>query len=168
MTSAESVKRFSDSLTKVISDYTREAERTLVPAPDRVIEVQPGRAAAWDGNCDGQLWTRLVGFAPGAGSTPERRHGADLCAVPVFVVTLEMGIIRCAAQMDNRGNPPAPGKITRDGHQSIDDLSAILGVLKCNPRTRSVTSWTPTGPDGGYHGGYWTFTVEVSNCIECE
>lgn len=163
-----SVERFSTSLIDMMESYTREAQRALSPAPDRVILVQPGQSAAWDGNCDGQLWTRLSGFAPGPGSSPDRRHGVDLCAVPVFTVTLEMGIIRCAAQMDNRGKPPSGDRITEDGHQSIDDMSALLGVLSCHRRTRSVTTWTPRGPEGGYHGGFWTFTVEASNCIRCE
>lgn len=165
---ALSVEKFSTSLIALIESYTTEASRSVTPSPDRVIAVQPGQAAAWDGNCDGQLWTRLVGFEPSPSATPARRHGADLCAVPVWVVTLELGIIRCAAQMDNRGKPPSGERIAEDGHQSIDDLSALLGVLQCHPRTRSVSSWTPRGPEGGFHGGYWTFTVEMSNCITCE
>lgn len=135
------------------------------PKPTRVIRTQPGSVATWDGAKEGQLWIRLQGLSPTPAATPARMNGADLCAVAEWVATFQIGIIRCAATMDSRGNPPSPEAITADGVEGIDDMASILRTLADARWTRSVMTWTPTGPEGGFHGGYWTFTVAMPNLL---
>lgn len=163
-----SVENFSTALQSILKSYTEDAAPALTPIPDRIIHLQPGQAAAWDVNCDGQLWVRLASMAPNPTASPGRVPGAGVCAVPFWVATIELGIIRCAATMDNKGNAPKPPRITEDGVQTVDDMSVLLGVIQCSDFTRSISSWTPRGPEGGYTGGYWEFTVDMTNCIKCE
>lgn len=163
-----SVENFSTAIQNILRSYSDDAAQALVPIPDRIIQIQPGQAAAWDVNCDGQLWTRLISMTPNPSASPNRVRGAGTCAVPFWVATMELGIIRCAATMDNKGNAPKAPRITEDGVQGVDDMAVLLGVLQCSDFTRSITSWTPRGPEGGYHGGYWEFTVDMTNCITCE
>lgn len=155
----------SSTLLDLMKDYADRSTEALDPMPSRVITVQPGATATWDGCKEGQLWVRLSGVEPIPMSTPARRTGADLCSVPEWIATFQVGIIRCAATMDSRGNPPPARHIIDDGTQGIEDMMDLLKVLADHPRTRSVTVWTPAGPEGGMHGGYWTFTVAVPNVL---
>lgn len=160
---------FASNLTSVLEAYSSAAGQLLDPTPGRVVLLAPGQEAAWDDCCDGQVWVRLVNVEPTPTFDPSRRGGLGVCATPFFVVTAEIGVTRCAAVFDdNRGTAPTPAAITADGEQSVADMSTLLGVLACDDNTRSIVSWTPTGPMGGCHGGYWTFTLAVDNCIQCQ
>lgn len=160
------VERFSEIVQTAIGEIVNSALEVLDPTPGRVVHLAPGSQVAHDNCCDGQLWGRLVNVQPSAAgvSNPTK---IDPCHVPFLSATLELGIVRCAAVLDNEGRAPSPEAITLDGAQSIDDMAALLAALRCSGRVRSLTGWTPTGPEGGCHGGYWTFSVRLDNCIQC-
>ena len=165
---AESVGAFAGSLNAKLSAFTTAAAAALNPTPGRLVQVAPGAEVAWDNCCDGQVWTRLVTVTP-APQTPNGRPGGDPCAVPFFIATVELGVIRCAAKQDAKGKPPPAEKVGIDGLQGVADMAALLGVLRCPPyEIRDVGTWTPMGPNGGCFGGVWTFSLRLSNCIVCE
>lgn len=164
---ATGVERFAAGISDALRDLSLRAGAAVSPRPGRVVQIAPGRAVAWDDCCSGQVWARLVALQPAA-AQPARRPGLEPCAVPTFILTVELGIVRCAATVDDRGNAPSPRQITADGQQGINDMAALLGVLRCTPGLRSLERWNPDGPDGGCHGGYWTATLEVHNCLGCE
>lgn len=144
------------------------AHKKLSPKPGRKILYNPGSQVAWDDCCNGQVWGRLVSISPLPTANPSRIPGLSGCAAPAFIATLELGIIRCAAVVDDQGRAPSDMAVSRDGEQSIEDMATLLGVLASLESTRSIVAWTPQGPEGGCHGGYWTFTVSVPNCLQDE
>lgn len=167
-TIATGVDSFSQQIKVALAATSTRAATALTPTPGRSVLLAPGALVAHDDCCDGQVWSRLVNLGPLPGNDPTRRPGAHPCALPEFLLTAELGIVRCAATVNDQGVAPSPAQITRDGEQSIDDMSALLGVLRCTDGLRSLLTWTPTGPEGGCHGGYWTYTMRVSNCLGCE
>lgn len=168
MSENASAQVLADRLTALMSKIASDAKAALTPQPQRIVQVAPGESVAWDDCCSGQLWVRLVSIAPAPTATPDRRPGADACAVPFFVATLEVGILRCAAVVNDVGDPPSALQVTTDGVQSVSDMAQLLAVLRCMERpVRTLGAWTPQGPEGGCHGGFWQFTVGLDNCIEC-
>lgn len=168
MSENSSAVQLAERIGMIMSTLTGSADSALSPRPGRVIQVAPGEAVAWDDCCDGQLWARLVNLTPNEGSSPQRRQGADACAVPFFIATLELGIIRCAAVVNDQGVAPSAMQITADGMQGLADMAQLLAVLRCSPyEIRQLGNWTPRGPEGGCHGGFWTFTIRLDNCVEC-
>lgn len=167
-TQAVGVADFAKQIKVTLAAIAQRSSTDLSPAPGRTVLLAPGALVAHDDCCDGQVWARLVNLGPMPSNDPARRPGMNPCAVPEFMLTAELGIVRCAATVNDQGRAPSPRQITADGEQSINDMSALLGVLRCTDNLRSLISWTPTGPEGGCHGGYWTFTMRASNCLGCE
>lgn len=166
--SAIGTEKFAENLENLLSAIAADSSIALSPTPGRTILVAPGEVVAHDDCCDGQVWARLVTLAPTPTTNPAGRPGLHPCALPHFVATIELGVIRCAAVVNSNGKAPSPRQITADGQQGLADMSTLLGVLRCTPNLRGLQAWTPVGPEGGCHGGFWTFTALISNCIGCE
>lgn len=156
---------FATALLAELATLVDTAKAALSPAPDLVLHIAPGESVAWDENCDGMLWVRVGEVRPPDTVVMGSQNPLDPCRSPYFVLRLELGVIRCAAPMSEDGTPPSAAQITGDGEQAISDMAALLGVLRCWDGLRAIESWTPRGPEGGYHGGYWTFTTRMSNCL---
>lgn len=167
-TQATGAGQFSKQIKVALAVIAQRSASALSPTPGRVVLLAPGNQVAHDDCCNGQVWSRLVSLAPMPSNDPARRPGTNPCAVPELLLTAELGIVRCAATVNDHGEAPSARQITADGEQSVDDMSALLGVLRCTDNLRSLISWTPTGPEGGCHGGYWTYTMRVPNCLGCE
>lgn len=167
-TQAVGVEQFALKVKTALTTAAFNAAEVLTPTPKRVVLVAPGALVAFDDCCDGQVWARLDNIAPTQGSNPANRSGMHGCSVPHFLATMELGVTRCAHTVSDRGKAPSAAQITSDGEQSIDDMAALLGVLRCLPDIRAVVSWTPQGPEGGCHGGFWTYNMLLTNCIGCE
>lgn len=164
---ATGVEKFAEMVETSLADLAADASIALDPTPGRTIYAAPGMSVAHDDCCDGQVWARLVSIGPLPNADPAKRPGMHPCAMPHFLATIELGVIRCAAVMGNNGKAPSPRQITQDGQQGIADMATLLGVLRCTPDLRSLGAWTPVGPEGGCHGGYWTVTKLLTNCIGC-
>lgn len=165
---ADGVDEFAQRLIDRLQDIGARAVKALKPKPDLRILLYPGSDVSWDPNCDGMVWVRLRNMEPASPSSPTRMAGTHACAVREFLVEAELGIIRCAATINEHAEFPSGAQITADGVQSLQDMSELLGVLRCTRRVRSLSTWTPQGPEGGFHGGFWVFTFRVGNCIDCE
>lgn len=163
----KSSRKFADEVANVLAYLTNEAANALDPVPGRVVHIAPGEAVAFDDCCEGQVWSRLVTMGAAQAARTGAQPGTSVCASPHFVATLELGIVRCAATLNNQGQAPSPDRITDDGEQGLDDMAALFEVLKCSDLVRSLGQWSPVGPQGGCFGGAWQFTVRLNNCFDC-
>lgn len=133
--------------------------------PGRVVPIAPGTAPAWDGDCQGYLYGRIVSIVPGQqqGTVPPNVR----CGVHFWIATLAIAIIRCVAPVDNQGRPPLPAAVDADGRGFSLDGAVLQQVLLCSPYTRSIVQGVPLEEQGGYSGFEWTYTVRVPTC-DCE
>lgn len=123
---------------------------------DRVL-VSP-TPVAWDGGCDGQLWTRIATFAPVEGTNAR-------CGVSYWIATIGVGVIRRIATVANNGAPPRAEYVTQDALNQANDMRILKDALMSVDTTRQFVSWTPLAPQGGYAGGEWLINVRVPNII---
>lgn len=143
------------------------------------IELTPGNLPAWDDCCDGQLYLRVVEVYPTAGKNspfPQldaAQSGAagSVCSIHALAVHIGLGIIRCAATLDQDGNSPTSAAVTADAVLMLADMAALLDVLVCTvPSIRGVMAlkmdrWIPQGVDGGCAGGEWGAYFAVNPCL---
>lgn len=144
---------------KALEGYLREASEHLEAhgvGVDRIL-VSPS-PVTWDGGCDGQLWTRIVGVAAISGEASSQQ-----CGVPFWTVTLGLGIIRRISVVSSNGVPPYAEDITEDALTQAEDIRILKDSILSLDTTRTLVSWVPLQQQGGFAGGEWTFTVRVPN-----
>lgn len=156
--------RFAENLVELVSGYTAAAFENLEVKPDRVIHIAPGASIAWDENCSGQLWGRVATIEPGK----PVQGAARACGITHFYATVELGILRCVATLDEDGSAPSAETIENEGIAAAGDLAALLQAVLCQPKTYQVIRYIPEGPNGGYAGGAWSFLVRLENCVDCD
>lgn len=146
-------------LAVVLDSYLNDAKAGLTLKPARIVRV-PGQEVVWDDCCDGQLHIRVISMDP----LVRRPHSAAgiACDVIGFTVALGLGVVRCAATLNDQGQAPSPKQINDDNQQMLLDMSELQSVMLCSPHTYDVLRWQPLGVTGGCHGGEWTFTVRVN------
>ena len=159
-----------DGLPALLDGVLTAADDALDPAAGRVL-VAPGAEVAWDACCEGsgQLWVRVVSVTD-AGAVQPVRVLADgtRCALPGWVVTVGVGVLRCSPVVDDRGRAPSADALTENASQLLADMDALAGVIVCaGLQGWSDLLWTPLGPEGGCAGGEWTFDVRLPSC-PCE
>lgn len=139
-------------LTPALDDLLAAVVTALPASVGRAV-VAPGGEVAWDDCCDGQAWVRVISVAP----TYQAR-----CGIVKWTISLGIGVLRCAAVLDDDGVAPSPRQITADGHEMIADMDAIAHLIQCAddlPLDPTLGNWTPLGPNGGCHGGEWSATA---------
>jgi hypothetical protein len=143
------------------------ARQAVSPLPGRVLVV-PGAAVAWDDCCDGQLWTRLVTVLPQGAANGQITQP---CGVLLWQAVLGVGVLRCAATVDDNGVAPSPAVLSAEANQMTADASALNEAIHCcfaplpeYERRVRIVRWDPLGPDGGCVGGEWQITVLLDNC----
>lgn len=153
-----------DLVATFADDTAERAVAALAAAdrrPGRVVAIAPGTAPAWDGDCEGYLYGRIVSVVPG---TDARAPANVRCGVHFWIATLAIAIVRCVGTVDNNGRPPLPARIDADGHGFSLDAAVLQQVLLCSPYTRSIVQGVPLEEQGGYSGFEWTYTVRVPVC----
>lgn len=156
----------SDMLTPILFDLLEHARVAMnsedhpADPPKRVL-LMPGANVVHDDCCEGQLWVRVIETTPHTGRTSSGTSGRSgqaqwaRCGINYWVSSIGMGIVRCAATVDSRGNAPTPEAMTADTALQNFDAEILAGVLACYPNV-SLTRWNPSGPQGGCVGGEWT------------
>jgi hypothetical protein len=155
-------------ITEVIGPKLAEllscAEAALDPPVGRVY-LAPGSQVAWDDCCNGQLWVRLISLE----SLIPAKLGAtsvDPCGL-VWTATVGIGVLRCSASMDERGQLASAATFTSEAVQMLADEAALCQAIYCCdvlPMNKfDVHRWDPLGPEGGCVGGEWTMTMQVNN-----
>ena len=157
-------------ITPALSALLSSAYDHLPHKPARTL-LAPGGEVAWDDCCEGQLWVRVTSVSQ-AYITPRGGGAAASQCQPVrWDLSLAVGILRCAAVLDDDGNAPTPRAITADAAEMVEDMGSLADAVICHDSTDlervTLGSWTPLGPQGGCHGGEWAVTATVLVCA-CE
>lgn len=168
---ADPTLRCTDLFAEVMQTLLGCANQALIDCgrPVGRAFLAPGSQVAWDDCCDGQLWVRMINVFPSGRPFPAV-DSVQPCGIAVLAVQLAVGVVRCAAVVDDNGNAPTPEELTADTLAQSADASILLSAIQCCdlPTTTDklirVGTWTPSGPQGGCVGGEWTLTLGVGNC----
>ena len=92
----------------------------------------------------------------------------DPCGVRTWLVTLEMGVARCAPVGDINAGPTC-AQLTEVAEQVQMDASAMVEAACClRPQVDSgrlgMGTWVPFGPEGQCTGGIMPVQVEIDAC----
>lgn len=109
----------------------------------------------------GSAWVRLAGVFP-SNVLPTADQSTGSCTAPL-AFTVEVGVDRCAAVGDSRGNPPTVGQRLEEARLVLADMQAMRRAIVCCFGTKDYVlgEYTPRGPQGGCVGGTWTVTASV-------
>jgi hypothetical protein len=143
------------------------------PPPDSKImlraggEVTPLLGTGTDECCTGLAWVRIASSVPNPDILDLMQAG---CFATERVVTLEMGVVRCAPSSDISGVPTAD-QWTATALQLDSDHEAMEAALCCSygplrdlgNAPPVASEYTPFGVDGNCIGATMTVTLEV-NC----
>lgn len=149
-----------DILMPSLKFLKEQAEASLTHSVSRAV-ITPGRMPAWD-NCDcGLLYVRLLMVAPKSTDGRVRRGSTAGCGVLMWEVTLGIGVLRCAATINDSGEIPSVRQIEADSGEMTQDLMDLRDFLNCTDGISEITSWAPVGVEGGCHGGEWIFKMDM-------
>lgn len=153
-----------DLLTPIMFSILNSVTDQLEDNPPGRVILSPGAAVTHDDCCEGQVWVRVQRIEPMVGRTAGT---ANPCGVLGWVAVLGVGIVRCAAVLDDQGNAPSPEAVTADTVEMNEDSAALAQGILCSGHARTIDQWLPSGPMGGCVGGEWTCTVRYDVC-RCE
>lgn len=130
------------------------------------LAIEPGQVAwdhcsafitADDENVNGQAWVRDTNQYPYT-VFPTQAASARPCGFPQALM-IEMGIVRCAPEPDDKGNPPSGDALTDAAQARRIDGAALLYAVCCASATDAfantsilVGNLQPLGPQGGCVG----------------
>lgn len=121
--------------------------------------VLPGGPGLYDFAIGGQAWVRLVTAFPSTNFPAADTLSG--CAAPL-AYQVEVGIVRCAPQMDEQGNPPPVMEQTEAAIYQMGDLAAIRKAVQCcfakDDYIYRLGSYTPIML-GDALGGAWTVYI---------
>ena len=155
-----SIDRLSPALTAIVAAAAAQLS-SEGRAVGRIVSVAPGANVAEDECCEGFLYSRVVAVQARYGANARHTASGAYCSPLSYQVSAVLGIRRCAAVVDDRGISPKPEEITADGREGLADLSTLLAVLCSLTGIDSIGLWEPVGPEGGCHGGEWSFTLSL-------
>lgn len=121
----------------------------------------------------GQAATRVYRIFPVTSRFPQQDFSPRFqqCGRAQFGITIEMTVYRCAAQMDDNGNPPTVEEIEWNSRVQMDDAAAMRRAVECcwAPRAAGevpgealpytttgeyvLDDYNPVGPAGDGFGG---------------
>lgn len=136
---------------------------------DAITEAGPGREVCFCGILAGgttvqdyadrgQAWVRLVSSYP-SDNFPNPSGALAKCYTPP-AWQVEVGILRCAALSDDRGNPPTLARQQYVAEVQIADMDLIRRAIACcvgKDYDYALGTYQPIGPIGGVVGGAWSF-----------
>ena len=112
-----------------------------------------------DGPRHGQAWARIAGI------TPAQPRSGSPCPDDVYMVTVELGVVRCAPTVDDDGNAPSCEELESSAYgQMLDSKAMRLAATCCDgldARRVTVGQWVPLA-DGGCVGGTLLVTYQYS------
>lgn len=168
---AEEVDCSRDLFTPVMSAVLDCCHQGLIDC-DRDVGrafLAAGAEVAHDNCCDGQLWVRLVDAFPSGRPFPSP-DTSQPCGITILAARLLVGIVRCAATVDDNGTAPDPAELTAEATGMNRDASILLSAIQCcalpglSAQAVRIIRWTPTGPQGGCVGGEWEIIIGIDDC----
>ena len=151
-------------------------ESTIGGPPGRCCAI-PGGAVVLDDCCNGTAWVRMdrvdtVPFRSRDVEQPVFGWSGAPCGPNLARIVLGVGVMRCAATMDENGTPPDCERLAFEMQRWLSDMDALYATaLCCQDDTVEVFSidplaMAPLGPAGGCVGGELTvaYTVDLCPC----
>lgn len=137
------------------------AEQALKDAgrPARsVVRLEPGAEAVWDECCDGYLYVQLRTGIP--------KEPQGNCGVTLFTASLFVGILRCAATLNDNMAYPKAEVLNAEAGTIADDLETLLNAINCCFPDESVRvqTWNALS-QGDCSGGEWQ--VDIVSKVPC-
>lgn len=139
------------------------------------VERTPGLLPAWDDCCEGQLYLRVIEIFPSGAPFPQfdaaQKGPGGACSIHMLAFRLGLGVLRCAATLDDDGNAPYPEHVTGDADEMLLDMATLLDVLVCTAAklpgvlAMKMDRWQPQGVEGGCHGGEWGVYFALDPCL---
>lgn len=148
---------------------------TIGGPPGRCCAL-PGSAVVLDDCCDGTAWVRMerVDTIPAGTSSidrPASSWGGQPCGPNLVRIVLGIGVMRCAAGLDEAGVPPTCERLEWEMQRWLSDMDAIYRTAACCEADVDVFAvdplvMAPLGPAGGCVGGELTvaYTVDLCPC----
>lgn len=160
--------RIGPILTDLLDCLTVALVECGAPACSYFLSAAPTPAAdsCCDcGNGEGQAWVALQSIAP---------QNADLNVAPCgfeHLATVQVGVLRCAVTLDDRGNPPTPEQLSAEALAIWRDAALIREAILCcfgdvhdDRGDYQLGQWVPFPPQGGCIGGAHTVTIRFGDC----
>jgi len=132
--------------------------------------IYPGSSVSWEycGNCSDDM-CGMAYIRPGDASPYQIFPAAEIdasCAWPL-VHAVEVGIVRCMPTMEEDGTLPDAQTVTDAALGMVLDQMALHRAIRCCVKDSvdavGLGSWTPVGPAGNCHAGFWTIYVDPTN-----
>lgn len=135
--------------------------------------IAAGGPPAWDiccqvGLAEGQAWVQLQSVVPTLNFPMPAPPGRGFAE---WAVSVNLGVLRCAAVPDDQGNPPSEQAIANDVLKVSRDRLLMQQTVECcfiqelyDPDVCMIGAWTPLGPQGGCVGGQQNLTFPVPAC----
>lgn len=136
----------------------------------------PGSAVVIDDCCNGTAWVRLdrMDTIPaGDRRVPvtDVSWGGRECGPMLARLLVGLGVMRCAATVDENGNPPACDTLSQESKVMFSDIDALFAAALCCDAPVEVVDASPQqlvpqGPAGGCAGAELivAYTVDLCPC----
>jgi hypothetical protein len=124
------------------------------------ITVQPGTAVSFDfgpeSGCGGIAWTRLVGSTPALGGNG---------CIMWMLYTVEIGMVGPVPGLDYSEiggyELPTDEELFDAAKRQSDEMQMLIKALNATDVPGvTIGDYSPSGPEGGVLGGYFTVTVD--------
>jgi hypothetical protein len=124
------------------------------------LTVQPGNAVTFDfgpeSGCGGIAWTRLAAASPAVGSNG---------CIMWMTYTIEVGMVGPVPGLDYSEmggyTVPTDEELFDAASRQSDEMMMLIAALNAaDVEGLTIGDYSPSGPEGGVLGGYFTVTVE--------
>lgn len=150
------------------------ANAPAIPVPE-IISLRPGtlvggQLSTTQDECRcGVAWVRVTGLDVGDGDDAQRTAGGVLCGPAFWLLSLEMGVLRCW-NMGDAHTIPTPAQLNADAAVQFADAQAMAQAVLCCAEAlgfNDIGEYTPNGPEGLCLGGTMTVTLQLDSCADC-
>lgn len=145
---------------------------TLDGQPARCC-IQHGTEAVVDDCCSGTAWIRLISASPYTSfPTPALSRNRIDCPPSQWMMTVELGVARCACSLHDDGSPPDCCCMEDEVARAMSDRAAMNRAVFCCFADLvdceiTVGQYLPLSTTGGCLGGTIQVTFAFDECI-CE
>lgn len=152
---------------KLLRDSLGQAVTDADLPPLCSLAVQPGNALALDfvecgdDGSNGMGWVMLQSAFP-SNRLPQPVAGVITCSTDT-ALTAQVGIVRNMPIPDD-GEPLDDATYLALAEAQMTEMEVMRAAIVCyygKDRDVVLGAYTPTGPQGGAVGGYWTCTVSL-------
>lgn len=159
---------------ELLACYTQELAK--VADPPEYVQLRAGNVVAHllstfqDECCQGLAWVRPAGFSPSSAAFPVIDSAPTPKGVTGWIITLELGAVRCAPVGDEN-TIPTGAEWDATVQAVMDDAAAMRRAICCfidakAGRAKRVMpgTWQPIEVQGGCVGGIITVTLAGPAC----